>query len=141
MSKVKFQWNQDFTNYVEYISGLPERVEAEVSQIIEEEIQLAEEEVIRIINTSGTGYVGKGALATPEARVDTGYMRSQVRSKMIDSHTGRFGWGLEGGAVPDYFLEQENEDTIGGNPPMHAILGAFIQARERFKSRVMRLWR
>jgi hypothetical protein len=80
-------------------------------------------------------------------RIDTEHMKGSVgNSDLIqrDANTfgADFGWGVKGSDVEDYFLYQEqgfrHVGTGSNVPPMHALLGAFISAREKFFSRVTR---
>lgn len=93
--------------------------------------------MIQTIETTPSAFVpGKSN------RVDTGTMRDAVQATEIQregSHISvRFGWT---GTKEDYFLWQEqgadNPSAIGGRiSPMHALLGAFIWAREELVERI-----
>lgn len=82
-------------------------------------------------------------------RIDTEYMRGSVgHSDPVRTDTSvaaEFGWGVEGAAVEDYFSYQEGgfQHYISGEniPPMHALLGAFIKARENALHKIARLVR
>ena len=114
----------------------------EMQLIVEETVEEGKNIMINNIETRGTGYVGPGRAprADKEAgRVDDGIMRSKVDSGMIDANTGRFGWGIHNEGLPNYFLEQEYDVTVGGNPPMHALTDAWIAVRERYYRRVKQL--
>ena len=95
------------------------------------------------IETRGTGYVsskGRAPQALKESgRVEDGIMLSRVESGMVSSTAGRFGWGIRNQPVPEYFLEQEYDVTVGGNPPMHALTDAWLGAKTRYIARVKRL--
>jgi hypothetical protein len=97
------------------------------------------------IATRGTGYVGKGARATPEGRIDTGQMYDAVKAGQVRRNPSgvavSFGWGIDGSPVPSYFLTQENEPTPGGFPPMHALLDATIHTREYFYAELKKIAR
>lgn len=109
------------------------RVRDEAAVIAENAAEYGADLMREFIATRGTGYVGKGARATPEGRIDTGAMYdavgvSEVRVRKSDIVVD-FGWTENAKA---YFLQQENEPTRGGHPPMHALLDAKVQAREYF---------
>jgi hypothetical protein len=115
------------------------RVRDEAAEIAEDAAEYGADLMREYIATRGTGYVGKGARATPEGRIDTGRMYDAVgvdpvrvrKSDIVVS----FGWTEDAAA---YFLQQENEPTRGGHPPMHALLDAKIQAREYFYAELKR---
>lgn len=72
-------------------------------------------------------------------RVDTGHMRDMVGREEVKetahSVSVRFGWVTQ---VEDYFLYQENGAEPGRKsiPPMHALLGTFLWAREEARQRI-----
>lgn len=87
------------------------------------------------IMTRGTGYVGRGARATPEGRIDTGQMYDDVSIGEIRHNPSgvaiNFGWT---GNVEEYYRIQE--DGFGNVPPMHALLDAAIETRSYFYKRI-----
>lgn len=118
------------------------RVRDEAAEIAEDAAEYGADLMREYIATRGTGYVGKGARATPEGRIDTGKMYdsvgvSPVRVRKSDIVVD-FGWTE---AAEAYFLEQENEPTRGGHPPMHALLDAKVQTREYFYAQLRRRFR
>lgn len=98
------------------------------------------DEMRRIIETSATPAKKAGAWtsnwfsATTEGRVDTGRMLGDV-SEVRTKRSGKWGWALNGGTADMYYLYQENGFWhVGAKrdvPPMHALLGSFIKAREQ----------
>ena len=94
--------------------------------------------MLNVINTSGTGWVGKGPQAFGEGRVDYGTMRSAVSydyKVTAFGVIGQVGWGINGHDALPYFLEQENGFmnpwTGALVPPMHALLTARTVAFNR----------
>lgn len=97
-------------------------------------------EMQRIIETSATPakkaglWTSKWFSATTEGRVETGRMLGDVSSERT-KRSGRWGWGLNGGKPDMYYWYQENGFWhVGAKrdvPPMHALLGSFIKAREQ----------
>ena len=88
-------------------------------------------------------------------RIDTERMKGSV-SYLVDKNRGKFGWYIDDTidqdqAVRDrpdpaanhYFVYQEhgfkNAFTGANVPPMHALLNAFVKARERLKDELVRL--
>lgn len=105
-----------------------------VDKIVKEATKTGANEMRRIIETSGTGWVGKWFTATAQGRVDTGYMLSNV-SESFTKRSGSWGWGLNGGKVEPYFVFQNYgfHHYISGKqvPGMNALLGSFLKAREQ----------
>lgn len=102
-----------------------------IEKVVNETLKEGSFTMLEVINTSGTGWVGKGPQAFAGGRVDYGVMRSavsydyEVRSGRV---VGQFGWGIGGHEALPYFLEQENGfiNPWTGKyvPPMHALLTA-----------------
>lgn len=118
------------------------RVRDEAAEIAQDAAEYGADLMREYIATRGTGYVGKGARATPEGRIDTGQMYddvkvSEVRVRKSDIVVS-FGWTDH---AESYYAQQENEPTRGGHPPMHALLDAKIQAREYFYAQLKRRFR
>lgn len=97
--------------------------------------------MVEIINTSGTGWVGRGAEAFAEGRVDSGQMRRDVGFTVERSGTritAKMGWVH--GQDP-YYLEQEygfiNPWTGAPVPPMLALTQASADFENKLK--VMKL--
>ena len=125
------------------ITNVQHDIIEEVQYIIEDEIDIAANEMRNSIETRGTGYVsprGRAPQALKESgRVEDGIMLSRVESGMVSSTAGRFGWGIRNQPVPEYFLEQEYDVTVGGHPPMHALTDAWLGTKTRYIARVKRL--
>ena len=143
MAKSGISWSTRPTALAARIKNVERDLEEEVRYIIEDEIEIAANEMRNSIETRGTGYVsptGSAPLSLRQSgRVEDGRMLDAVDSGMVSPRAGRFGWGIRQGDVPDYFLEQEYDVTVGGHPPMHALTDAWIGARERYIARVRRL--
>ena len=143
MAKKTLVWNTSPATLAAKIKNVQQDIVEEVQYIIEEEIDLAANEMRNSIETRGTGYVsprGRAPQALKESgRVEDGVMLSRVESGMVSSTAGRFGWGIRNQPVPEYFLEQEYDVTVGGNPPMHALTDAWLGAKTRYIARVKRL--
>lgn len=107
------------------------RVRDQAAEIAQDAADYGADLMREYIATRGTGYVGKGARATPEGRIDTGQMYDDVHSEQVKIRKSdivvSFGWT---GNVEDYYETQENEPTPGGSPPMHALLDSKIRAKE-----------
>ena len=143
MAKKTLVWNTSPATLAAKIKNVQQDIVEEVQYIIEEEIDLAANEMRNSIETRGTGYVsarGRAPQALKESgRVEDGVMLSRVESGMVSPTAGRFGWGIRNQPVPEYFLEQEYDVTVGGNPPMHALTDAWLGAKTRYIARVKRL--
>lgn len=113
------------------------RLREDAADIVTEAAQFGADLMREYIATRGTGYVGKGARATAEGRIDTGQMYDDVHAKPArirkSDIVAEFGWTDR---VRDYYLTQENEITPGGSPPMHALLDAQIRTREYLYARL-----
>ena len=143
MAKKTLVWNTSPATLAAKITNVQNDIIEEVQYIIEDEIDIAANEMRNSIETRGTGYVsskGRAPQALKESgRVEDGIMLSRVESGMVSSTAGRFGWGIRNQPVPEYFLEQEYDVTVGGNPPMHALTDAWLGAKTRYIARVKRL--
>lgn len=115
--------------------------ESEVLKIVERIVDRVSLEaaidMTRVIETSGTGWVGKGARATPEGRIDTGEMIDAVDVDMVvrpRNVIGKVGWGLNGKPAEDYFLAQEegfiNPWTGNFVPPMNVLWAAGVTLKD-----------
>ena len=98
---------------------------------------IIEEASLKMVNTIET--TPSGLVPGKIGRVWTGTMRDAVGSDPVTSSGGEvkgtFGWTKE---QWEYFKFQENGtgNGRGSIPPMHALLGAFIWAREELKTRI-----
>lgn len=143
MAKKTLVWNTSPATLAAKITNVQHDIIEEVQYIIEDEIDIAANEMRNSIETRGTGYVspkGRAPQSLKESgRVEDGVMLSRVESGMVSPTAGRFGWGIRNQPVPEYFLEQEYDVTVGGNPPMHALTDAWLGAKTRYIARVKRL--
>ena len=143
MAKKTLVWNTSPATLAAKITNVQHDIVEEVQYIIEDEIDIAANEMRNSIETRGTGYVsprGRAPQSLKESgRVEDGVMLSRVESGMVSPTAGRFGWGIRNQPVPEYFLEQEYDVTVGGNPPMHALTDAWLGAKTRYIARVKRL--
>lgn len=110
-----------------------------LTEVITDIVEEASAMMVKTIETTPSGLV-PGKIG----RVYSGDMRDAVGNDPVvragDKVSGTFGWTKE---QLDYFLYQENGAAPGRNtiPPMHALLGAFIWAREELKNRIDALMR
>lgn len=143
MARKTLTWNTSPATLAAKITNVQQDIIEEVQYIIEDEIDIAANEMRNSIETRGTGYVssrGRAPQALKESgRVEDGVMLSRVESGMVSPTAGRFGWGIRNQPVPEYFLEQEYDVTVGGHPPMHALTDAWLGAKTRYIARVKRL--
>ena len=116
-----------------------------VERFVERSVNEGADKMIEVIDTSGTGWVGKGARATPEGRIDTGRMRDSVSNEVTRTRkniTGVMGWGVAGRDAEHYFLDQEegfiNPWTGEFVPPMLALRQASIEQQKSFIERMRR---
>lgn len=117
-----------------------------IEKVVNETLKEGAFDMINVINTSGTGWVGKGPQAFAEGRVDYGNMRSAVSydyTAQKGQVKGAFGWGINGHDAKPYFLEQENGFV---NPwtgrfvqPMHALLTARTIAFNRMERELRKI--
>ena len=136
-------WKMPPTALAAKITNVQHDIIEEVQYIIEDEIDIAANEMRNSIETRGTGYVsarGRAPQALKESgRVEDGVMLGSVESGMVAPNAGRFGWGIRNQSIPHYFIEQEYDVTINGHPPMHALTDAWLGAKTRYIARVKRL--
>lgn len=128
-------WGQDLNKYTAYLRSRSKKIQNDGERIAQDAAEFGARKMQEFIETRGTGYVGRGPRATPEGRIDTGYMYDQVGvSAPRRTATGvaiNFGWVKD---VEDYFALQER--GFKNVPPMHALLDASVQAREYFYQRI-----
>ena len=143
MAKNGITWTRPPTSLVSVAQNVESELIEEMQFIIEEVVDEAAGMMRNNIETRGTGYVsphGTAPLSLRQTgRVEDGDMLNAVDSGMVSDRAGRFGWGIHNQAVPGYFLEQEYDVTVGGNPPMHALTDVWLWAKEEYKRRVRRL--
>lgn len=142
MARKSARWTTPLSGFKTHLHNIESELVEEVQAIIEDEIEVGKNEMVNAIETRGTGYVGRGRAslaAKQEGRVDDGIMRDSVEAAMVSARAGRFGWGIHNEQIPDYFLEQEWLPTIGGHPPMHALMDAWVGTKTRYIARVRHL--
>lgn len=143
MAKSGITWSRKPTSLVSVARNVESELVEEMQFVIEEVVDEAANMMRNSVETRGTGYVsskGRAPLSLRQSgRVEDGDMLDAVDSGLVSDRAGRFGWGIHNQTVPGYFLEQEYDVTVGGNPPMHALTDAWIWAREEYKRRVRRL--
>lgn len=105
----------------------------EAKKIVADAVKRGATYMVQTINTSGTGWVGKGPKAFAEGRVDYGHMRSDV-SFETNGTSGKFGWVYN---QQDYYLEQEfgfmNPRTGRMVPPMLALTTASARVKDELQ--------
>lgn len=138
IQKLSKRLKSDLKKLEAHLDKVVPTILGKVELAVDDAVNVGADAMIRKIDTSGTGWVGKGARATPQARVDTGFMRDSVSNEVTVKNltvTGRMGWGVSGHAAEHYFLEQEegfiNPWTGAFVPPMLALReGGTAQQRE-----------
>lgn len=122
------------------IKALAGIIEDQVAPIVDKALTDAVVDMRATVATSGTGYVGKGARATAEGRIDTGEMYDAITSRKDGKTSGRFGWM---NPKKYYGLQEDGFNGPSGRPvpPMHALLGAFIKARVQIERDLRKLVR
>lgn len=115
------RWNHDPDRYVVYLRGYPKRLQNEIAEIVQETVD-----------------EGATLMHSKIDRIDTEYMKGAVAADLVDvskTHiSGWFGWGDDD--VKPYFIYQEEGFVHARSgkhiPPMHALLEAFVETREKF---------
>lgn len=130
---------RDLNKMISRLKHSADVLEKEAARIVREVAEEGAEEMRKIISTSATPAKSAGEWssrwfsATTKGRIETGQMLGDV-STAPSKKTARWGWALNGGREVDYYMYQENGFThwITGKdvPPMHALLGSFLKARE-----------
>lgn len=130
---------RDLNRMISRLKHSQEVLESEATRIVREVAEEGAAEMRKIISTSATPGKSSGSWtsrwfsATTKGRIETGQMLGDV-STAPTKKTARWGWALNGGREVDYYMYQENGFThwITGKdvPPMHALLGSFLKARE-----------
>jgi hypothetical protein len=136
-----FIWgNEDLDSLITNLQGRKKLAIKTAETILDDVVSEGAWQMREYIETRGTGYRGH------RGRVETGYMLGDVADSKEEHQvvgnrvTGRFGWGLNGAPVPDYYRYQEqgfkNSWTGRDVPPMHALLDSFIKARISLMNRL-----
>jgi hypothetical protein len=115
-------------------------IEREAAQVVDETAKEGAEVMRGYIEVRGTGWRGH------QGRIEQGTMIDAVQSvteKTNEGVRGRFGWGVRGGLMENYFRYQEQGFTIASSghvvPPMHALLDSFIKVREDFIRKIVKI--
>jgi hypothetical protein len=110
------------------------------SHIAEDAAEYGADLMRQYIETRGTGYVGRGARATAEGRIDTGAMYDAVGvSDVRHNPSGvavNFGWVHD--VEPYFAYQEEGTATVS---PMHALLDATVQTRVYFYNEIRNMMR
>lgn len=133
-------WRADLRRLRYRIENLVPDTLDQAEEIMDETVQEGAAMMRRYIETRGTERSGK------TGRIETGSMRDNVEhntQRFAKSVRGEFGWGVAGGRHEDYYEYQEHGFRWMGRddihvPPMHALLDATIQMREKFFARMRR---
>lgn len=130
---------RDLDKMVTRLKHSAEVLQSEAERIVREVAEEGADEMRKIISTDTTPGKAAGTWssnwfsATAKGRIETGMMLGDV-STAPSKKTARWGWALNGGREVDYYMYQENGFThwrTGKDiPPMHALLGSFLKARE-----------
>lgn len=135
-----FVWTKSSpARFAAAIKALPGIVEDQVVPIVDKALADGVADMRETIATSGTGYVGKGARATPEGRIDTGEMYDAVTSRKDGKTSGRFGW-----INPKKYYGLQEDGFMGPQgpvPPMHSLLKAFTKVRVQVERDLRKLVR
>lgn len=135
-----FVWTKGTpARFIAELKALPGIVEDQVSPLLDKALQDGVNDMRQTIATSGTGYVGKGARATPEGRIDTGEMYDAVTSRKSGKTSGRFGW-----MTPKKYYGLQEDGFVGPNgpvPPMHSLLRAFTLVKVNLERDLRKLVR
>lgn len=123
----------DLNNLTTNLANVGPRLEEKAAQIVQETVIDGANQMRQNIEASG--------------RIDTGYMLGDVANNEVQTDGGtvhaEFGWGTTGGPVQPYYVYQEQGFTHYGSgkdvPPMHALLQAFINVREKFYAKIAAL--
>lgn len=120
--------------FISEFEGIPEKLEKQSSEALKEVIKEGDDEVRKIIGTSGTGWKGH------TGRIETGKMQTSTSAQMINPLTGRFGWP---NAEKYYQYQEEGFKHRNGRvtPPMHALVGGFLLAKSSLQKRLTRIVR
>lgn len=117
------------------------RAENEGDLIVTKGAETGAERMRDFIMSTGTGWVGKGARAIPEGRIDTGEMHDAVAVRKERKGHAEFGWVVD---YEEYFGLQEKGFTQPSGhkvPPMHAFLNATMWTQEEVSEKLSRMVR
>lgn len=127
----KIVWNTEFEHLTHRLRNLPEEVAEAATEIVTDTAKYGGDLMYRLVNRVDTEFM-KGSVGNSEARRDG------------DTVSAEFGWGIDGAETAPYFIYQERGFTHYRSgkkiPPMHALLGSFMSAREYFKMRIKNMF-
>lgn len=131
------KFNRDLYDFELRIAFMRKSMRADVEEIVDDFIQTGAKRMDEFISTRGIKKPG---------RIDTDNMRGSVTATESewtgDSVKGKFGWPKA--YAEDYFFYQENgfynSRAQRDIPPMHALLDAYIEAREKFLDDLATMW-
>lgn len=133
-------WGQGLNKFTAVLRSKAKALQSGADDVVEDAAEYGAAQMRYFISTRGTGYVGRGARAIPEGRIDTGQMIDDVGIGNIRHNPSgvavNFGWV---GNVEDYYRLQE--DGFKNVPPMHALLDASIMTRVYFYGKIKELVR
>ena len=115
------------------------RAENEGDEIVTRGAERGAERMRDFIMSTGTGWIGKGARAIPEGRIDTGEMHDAVAVRKERKGHAEFGWVVD---YEDYFGYQEKGFTQPSGhkvPPMHAFLNSTLWTQEEVTRKLDRM--
>lgn len=133
-------WRGDIRKLQARIENLPEELLDMAEDIMEDEMRIGAEQMRANIRKADTPTsIAEGR----QGRVKTGQMLEDVEhnvERFRRSVKGEFGWGVNGGRYEKYYDYQEQgfKHFRSGKDvaPMHALLEAFMNTRERFFARM-----
>lgn len=134
----QIQWKGFDLGEIEYaVAALLDEIELDVRQIIEDIVDEALEDMVRILEAAETetGRRRAAERGGHPGRVDTAQMSADIRYALETSAdgavVGTWGWTQN---VEDYYLIQEyGSEKIGA---MSALQGSYVRARERLRQRL-----
>lgn len=137
----KMDFGPGLNKYTAYLRSQSKRVMDEGEDAVERAAEFGAEKMREIIKTSGTAKSGKAG------RIESTDMLNDVSAgeprRTATGVAGNFGWGLKGDKAEDYYFYQDRgfRHWITGEmvPPMHALLGASVAAREYFYAEIRKI--
>lgn len=137
----KMDFGPGLNKYTAYLRSTSKRLIDDGERVVEDAAEFGAERMREIIRTSGTAKSGKAG------RIESEKMLNDVSAgearRTQTGVAGNFGWGLKGDKAEDYFFYQEGgfRHWISGEmiPPMHALLGASVAAREYFYAEIRKI--
>lgn len=124
--------------YSARLRSASQKLKDDAGSVAEDSAEYGAELMRKYIETRGTGYIGRGARATADGRIDTGLMYDSVGVSTVRHNPSgvavNFGWVDE---VQAYFaFQEEGTQRIS---PMHALLDATVQTRVYFYNEIKKM--